>query len=154
MRVAVLRRLLVFFGLAACTGAATPTGFAPVTSIVVRAESIIPPALCGKGPNQIAKYTAVVSAVSVDGGSAALSGQTYECFADAMFANMTGTQFEVDVFEWSASSFLAVETQLTGIEQQLRDVTVSSETKNMLLGVIADLKWTSRRQCTAVQVAS
>lgn len=152
MSVGVLRRFLAFFfplAMMACTGPATTTGFAPVTSVLIRAESIVPAPLCGKAVGQIAKYTAVISSRLADGGAAPLAGQTYECFADAMFANMSGTQFDIDVFEWSASAYAAAST-LPTIETQLRDPNQVTEALKNLRALMP----TARRQCSAVQVSN
>lgn len=114
---------LVWLGLAyaACAPSATVTGFAPVTSVVVHADSIIPAAQCGKGPNQIARYTAVVSAcadvrsdTTTCDSPKVLAGQTYDCFADAQFANMLGRKFQLEVFLWSADAYLKAMTPSGG----------------------------------------
>jgi hypothetical protein len=82
-----------------------------VTSVLVRADTVIPPARCGSGPGQLAKYTVVVSS---DNATKVLAGQTYECFADALFANMLGTTFQLDIFVWSAAAYTAAQNPMNG----------------------------------------
>lgn len=143
-----MRRVLPLLFACACTSSATTTGYTPVTSVVVRAESIVPSATCGKGADQIAKYTAVVS--STDSGSpVALSGGTYDCFADAMFVNLVGTSFAVDVFEWSAGAY-AASGALASIEAELRDPAQVSGALRQL-GTLAP---TARLSCTARQLSN
>ena len=154
-----MQRLLLLFCLTACTGTPTTTGFAPVTSIVVRAESIVPALQCGKGPGQIAKYTAVISVRFEDGGGGPLAGQTYECFADAMFATketLPGTQFDIEVFVWSASAY-AAESTLPTIETQLRDPNLDGGVHVQVAAALQSLRAlmpTARRRCTATQVSN
>jgi hypothetical protein len=158
--VGALRHVLLLFCFS-CTGAVTTTGFTPVTSIVVRADSVIPSSQCGTAKNQIAKYTAVISSVLPDGDAGytvgVLGGNTYACYTDAMFANLpaqSNLTFGIDVFLWSAEDYAAA-SSLPSIEAQLRDpAQIFNDSGVGALAQLRSLKATAVRHCTATQITS
>jgi len=86
------------------------TGYTPIESVLVTADSVVPPARCGRGANQVAKYSAVVSTNNV-----ILAAATYDCFADALFANLPtdATEIDIEIFGWSQNVFDANTMSIT-----------------------------------------
>jgi hypothetical protein len=86
-------------------------GITPITGIVVRASSLIPGHGCGTGPDQIYKYSVVVSAFDEAGATQVfIAGGTYDCFADATFVNLCSSSsgnyvFNVNVYAFTAAQW-------------------------------------------------
>jgi hypothetical protein len=115
--------------LTGCAPAATTTGFTQPTSVRVSAEQIVPAAQCGRRSNQIAKYSAIAST-----GGMVVAGKTYDCFADAVFANIDAQQIDIEVFGWSQATFDA-------------NPVIASADATKLRG----LPWAVHKQCSATQ---
>lgn len=133
---------------------------------MLRGESVIPPAQCGSGKTQFAKYTAVITSIlSNDSGptkTSVLGGQTSPCYADATFANLhqydllpaaaPGLSYRIDVFLWSADAYAAA-TNIASIETRLNDTTTADTVR---AAALADLVTLARPQrvCKAIEVAN
>jgi hypothetical protein len=159
--VRALRWIRTFLALSvtACTGAITTTGFTPITSIVLRAESVIPAGQCGSAPNQFAKYTAVISSISDSGDESIVrGGGTYSCYSDAMFANLpapqTNLSFSIHVFMWSEDDYKAAVTA-PAIASKLADpAQIAIDAGPGLFAELRTLKATATRYCRAAQISS
>ena len=96
-----------------CATGAASTGYTPITGIQILAAAITVGRGCGTGADQVFKYAAVVSVAAADGGQLAsappLASGVFDCFADAIFSNLTtdaSTQpYFVSIFAFNAASF-------------------------------------------------
>jgi hypothetical protein len=114
---AVILAVAAFEGAAAMTVAACATTDAttvlsPVTGILVKADDLLGPHNCGESSDDVYKYAAVL----VDSTTGQLiTAQVYDCFADAVFVNLTGTSTEAGVvydynifiYAWTMQSYTA-----------------------------------------------
>ena len=100
--------------LGACSNDNSTTGITPITGIAVRSESLTAGHGCGTGDDQVFKYEAIVTRDLGDAGSRDLSygeviaSGTYDCFADATFANLDTTitsSFRVFIYAFDAKAF-------------------------------------------------
>ncbi len=98
--------------LLACAGS-TPssTAFAPITGIVIRSDSLVSGTGCGKGDDEIFKYAAVVLQ-----GSTPVAVGVFNCFADAKFADLQGSDagslsFDVKVYAFNSCAYEAQNTE-------------------------------------------
>ncbi len=86
-------------------------GITPITGIVVRAQSLVAGHGCGTGPDQIYKYSVVVSAFDEAGATEVfIAGGTYDCFADATFVNLCSSSsgnyvFNVNVYAFTQAAW-------------------------------------------------
>lgn len=102
--------------IAACAGTSPTTGITPITGVVIRSESLIAGHGCGRAPNQVYKYLAVVSNTDPSfpsGGAPPPSyAQVFDCFADGAFVNLLASpsgslSFNVDIFVYNADDYAA-----------------------------------------------
>jgi hypothetical protein len=94
-------------------GTGNTTGITPLTGIVVRADDLVAGHGCGTGPDQIYKYSVVISTFE-EAGSASVyvAGGTYDCFADATLINLCASTsgsltFSVNVFAFTQAQWFA-----------------------------------------------
>ena len=95
----------------ACNNSAASTGYTPITGIQILSSSIVAGHGCGVLPNQVFKYVAVVSPITIDGGIAdPVASSVFDCFADGFFSNLLVPDgsiptFQIAVFAYNAQSF-------------------------------------------------
>ncbi len=102
-------------GLAACSAATsttTTTTFTPVTGVSVSADALIGARGCGSQPGQVYKYAAVIYGPSdgADASNVALGAGAYDCYADALFANLANSgvaSFTVAIYAYDAPAYAA-----------------------------------------------
>lgn len=120
-----LLALLGAFALGACTSATSDTaatttiavGAPPFLGLVVRANDLFNDVGCGTGPDNVAKYVAVVAgADGVD-----IDGRIYDCFADANFFNLPtvddSQRYTVKIFAYSQPDYDARRSAIFAAER-------------------------------------
>jgi len=86
-------------------------GITPITGIVVRADTLVAGHGCGTGPDQIYKYSVVVTAFDEAGATQVfIAGGTYDCFSDATFVNLCSSSsgnyvFNVNVYAFTEAQW-------------------------------------------------
>lgn len=107
--------------LTACPGTATPTVYAPPPGVTLHLGDVLGSLRCGTGPDEVYKYTVVVSH-SVDGGpsGAPLYSNVWDCFSDAVFDNLPpapeggSTTFFLRIYAFSYAGALAAQASFLG----------------------------------------
>jgi hypothetical protein len=95
-------------------GSGDTSGITPITGIVVRADDLVAGHGCGTGPDQVYKYSVVVSTVPEVGQDPAfIAGGTFDCFADATFVNLCASTngsltFNVEVYAFTQAQYAGV----------------------------------------------
>jgi hypothetical protein len=167
--VAVIIAVAVFEGAAAMTVTACNTTDAttilsPVTGILVKADDLLGPHNCGEGPDDIYKYAAVLVESTT---GQLITAQVYDCFADAVFVDLTGTptsdggtlyDYAVLIYAWNLQTYTANYSASApggGIAEALNAINVAGATDaaltvNPFVGVVANYSTT----CTAVQMTN
>jgi hypothetical protein len=119
---AILLACLTLF--VACSGSGSSTGIPPITGIVIRAETLTTGRGCGRAPNQLFKYAAIVYGYT--DGPADVKGSyrtpvtagIYDCFADGTFVELPQTggsfTFRLEVFAYSELAYLAARATIEG----------------------------------------
>lgn len=110
-------------GLCACVGAialsgcptlTTAAGFTPATGIVIRSSTLVGGHGCGKGLDQVFRYSAVVFYADDHGNrsGAPIASGVFDCFADGLFENLRtndggSTSFVVSIYAYNQFSLPA-----------------------------------------------
>lgn len=94
----------------ACSSVASSVGIEPITGIQIRADRLLAGKGCGRGTTQALKYAAVVK----DAAGNARAGGVYDCFADALFQDLTPSEgdastndYFIDVYVFNAAAYEA-----------------------------------------------
>jgi hypothetical protein len=88
-------------------------GITPITGIAVEAATLVAGHGCGTGPDQIYKYSVVVSAFDEAGATQVfVAGGTYDCFTNATFVNLCSSSsgsyvFNVNVYAFTEAQWNA-----------------------------------------------
>ncbi len=88
----------------ACSGDSTTVSSANPTSFVVRADTLVAQRGCGTGAGQVYKYEAIVSQNTTP-----ILWGLYDCFADASFAGLNGTNFDIVIYAFDVPSIAAMD---------------------------------------------
>ena len=106
--------LAVLAGVAgACSGTGTSDTVAPITGVVVRAETLTVGRGCGRSATQIFKYAAVVLGKNPSSGAfdTFLAGNVYDCFSDGQFVELppSGGSFEytIAIYAYNETAYRA-----------------------------------------------
>lgn len=87
---------------AACSGTTdTSSTVSPVTEVIVRADALLLGHGCGTSDSQVFKYTVTI----FDAGNVPSGSGAYGCFADATFANLTGSASAAYTFTLRIQAF-------------------------------------------------
>lgn len=87
-----------------CAGTTTTTAYTPVTGITIRADSLVTDYGCGKSAGQVYNYAAIV----YDDAQAVRGAGLFPCYADGLFANLTGSttsNFTLKVYAFDKSTY-------------------------------------------------
>lgn len=95
---------------AACGSAGASDTLPPITGVIVRAESLTTGRGCGRGPEQVFKYAAVLlgksSATTFD---RFIAGNVYDCFADGLFVDLPASggsfDYKVQIYAYNEAAF-------------------------------------------------
>jgi hypothetical protein len=106
--------LVALAGAASCSSAGTTEIVAPITGIMVRAETVTRGRGCGLGATQVFRYVAVVFGRNPTNTAAFdqfVAGNVYDCFTDAQFVQLPvsggTTDYQVRVYAYNATAYEA-----------------------------------------------
>lgn len=117
---------------AACGSAGASDTLPPITGVIVRAESLTTGRGCGRGPEQVFKYAAVLLGKGTTSYDQFVAGNVYDCFADGLFVDLPASggafDYKLQIYAYNEAAFTSAGGTVAAKAQTVTELKTTNPT--------------------------